>query len=440
MAIMVRRLHLWRLNQLPYLYRGSVQASSPIEDEGCLTKGSHVFGVPYSFHCTTNQATPISSLTSVPEACQQTPSNNPMTQHTIIPDETYPHTPRFGPCFSNPEHPVFGQQILSKPLFNLEPHFGTDASLNESSSGDQRPYRGLEVSVHQDLKHLNRKKRPTLSRSSGATLGSIVKPSGVKCDEHGCTKHFTTPKHLTLHKESHLEKEPFACWIPECHCTFSHSDNLRVHYKRLHAKRESFRRPFPHVGETNPDHNPKVFHNESLPHVNGNSHHQYSSFQVGSGDNPSYAPSVSDSSITSVAPQSTPVNVLGGTTTDSCSYPSKNTIFRFPASVTVSLVHHSTEAMHQTQNQATAPPKDAHQNKPYVCSTCYSAFSRPSQLRIHSRSHTDVKPFRCAYVGCGKSFSVRSNANRHVRDMHRNRPGRGRLQSNSCTMETSTVS
>jgi uncharacterized Zn-finger protein len=58
----------------------------------------------------------------------------------------------------------------------------------------------------------------------------------------------------------------------------------------------------------------------------------------------------------------------------------------------------------------------------YVCRTCHKAFSRPSSLRIHSHSHTGEKPFRCAHVGCGKAFSVRSNMKRHERGCHSGRP------------------
>lgn len=54
----------------------------------------------------------------------------------------------------------------------------------------------------------------------------------------------------------------------------------------------------------------------------------------------------------------------------------------------------------------------------YICQTCNNAFSRPSSLRIHSRSHTGEKPFKCPHAGYGKAFSVRSNMQRHESGCH----------------------
>ncbi|KAJ5199006.1 hypothetical protein N7491_000430 [Penicillium cf. griseofulvum] len=51
----------------------------------------------------------------------------------------------------------------------------------------------------------------------------------------------------------------------------------------------------------------------------------------------------------------------------------------------------------------------------YICRTCRKAFSCPFWLRTHFHSHTREKSFRCTHPGCGKSFSVRSNMNRHGR-------------------------
>lgn len=80
--------------------------------------------------------------------------------------------------------------------------------------------------------------------------------------------------------------------------------------------------------------------------------------------------------------------------------------------------HHSTEAMHQTHNQATALSQTGQQSILFFCSVCNKGFSRRSPLRVHSRSHTGEKPFWCSYAGCGKTFSIGSNAKRHEKNVH----------------------
>lgn len=50
----------------------------------------------------------------------------------------------------------------------------------------------------------------------------------------------------------------------------------------------------------------------------------------------------------------------------------------------------------------------------YTCPQCFKTFSRPSNLKIHSYSHTGERPFVCSARGCGRSFSVRSNLRRHM--------------------------
>ncbi|KAI0266523.1 hypothetical protein BC834DRAFT_788584, partial [Gloeopeniophorella convolvens] len=49
------------------------------------------------------------------------------------------------------------------------------------------------------------------------------------------------------------------------------------------------------------------------------------------------------------------------------------------------------------------------------CSICSKAFPRPSGLRTHMNSHSGDKPYRCPVQSCAKSFTVRSNAKRHIR-------------------------
>ncbi|KAF8193770.1 hypothetical protein BJ912DRAFT_960424 [Pholiota molesta] len=53
--------------------------------------------------------------------------------------------------------------------------------------------------------------------------------------------------------------------------------------------------------------------------------------------------------------------------------------------------------------------------KLHRCPECQKAFPRPSGLRTHMNIHTKEKPFNCEYPGCERSFSVVSNAKRHMR-------------------------
>ncbi|KAL0956681.1 hypothetical protein HGRIS_002809 [Hohenbuehelia grisea] len=51
----------------------------------------------------------------------------------------------------------------------------------------------------------------------------------------------------------------------------------------------------------------------------------------------------------------------------------------------------------------------------YECDICKKRFYRPSGLKIHLASHSDVKPYVCPVEGCGRSFGVLSNMRRHAR-------------------------
>ncbi|KAF9522872.1 hypothetical protein CPB83DRAFT_776373, partial [Crepidotus variabilis] len=53
--------------------------------------------------------------------------------------------------------------------------------------------------------------------------------------------------------------------------------------------------------------------------------------------------------------------------------------------------------------------------KMHRCLECQKEFPRPSGLRTHMNMHTKEKPFPCTYPGCSRTFSVVSNAKRHMR-------------------------
>ncbi|KAL0069240.1 hypothetical protein AAF712_003603 [Marasmius tenuissimus] len=54
-------------------------------------------------------------------------------------------------------------------------------------------------------------------------------------------------------------------------------------------------------------------------------------------------------------------------------------------------------------------------SKMHQCEVCHKFFPRPSGLKTHMNTHNNLKPFACEYPGCNRSFTVRSNARRHLR-------------------------
>ncbi|KDR71834.1 hypothetical protein GALMADRAFT_253606 [Galerina marginata CBS 339.88] len=53
--------------------------------------------------------------------------------------------------------------------------------------------------------------------------------------------------------------------------------------------------------------------------------------------------------------------------------------------------------------------------KMHRCPECHKEFPRPSGLKTHMNIHTKEKPYACTYPGCSRTFSVVSNAKRHMR-------------------------
>ncbi|GAW08919.1 c2h2 conidiation transcription factor [Lentinula edodes] len=65
-------------------------------------------------------------------------------------------------------------------------------------------------------------------------------------------------------------------------------------------------------------------------------------------------------------------------------------------------------------NEPTAAVKKK-KAKMHACKLCGKNFPRPSGLKTHMNAHNNHKPFSCAYPGCERTFTVRSNAKRHLR-------------------------
>ncbi|KAM3958387.1 uncharacterized protein ACR2FA_007624 [Aphomia sociella] len=58
--------------------------------------------------------------------------------------------------------------------------------------------------------------------------------------------------------------------------------------------------------------------------------------------------------------------------------------------------------------------------RPYPCSVCFKAFKSKGALDRHFRSHTGVKPYECEV--CGKAFGQSNSRKLHVRTVHLRQP------------------
>jgi len=57
--------------------------------------------------------------------------------------------------------------------------------------------------------------------------------------------------------------------------------------------------------------------------------------------------------------------------------------------------------------------------RPYTCTVCDAKFARSSTLKIHSHTHTGLKPHKCPYLSCGRKFSERGNMKTHMKIHYR---------------------
>uniref|UniRef100_UPI0001751721 HUMAN ENHANCER-BINDING PROTEIN MBP-1 n=1 Tax=Homo sapiens TaxID=9606 RepID=UPI0001751721 len=49
----------------------------------------------------------------------------------------------------------------------------------------------------------------------------------------------------------------------------------------------------------------------------------------------------------------------------------------------------------------------------YICEECGIRAKKPSMLKKHIRTHTDVRPYHCTY--CNFSFKTKGNLTKHMK-------------------------
>ncbi|KAG6917114.1 hypothetical protein DXG01_003780 [Tephrocybe rancida] len=145
-----------------------------------------------------------------------------------------------------------------------------------------------------------------------------------------------------------------------------------------------------------------AIYNADSPHDLGNSHHSPTMSSIPMRNNMSTGAGDELASLLVVSGESTLVNSSDTTVFSSYEYPDQRN--RDAAASPTSSVADDV-----------VPPVKKKKSKMHQCEVCGKMFPRPSGLKTHMNTHNNLKPFPCGFEGCSRTFTVRSNAKRHLR-------------------------
>uniref|UniRef100_A0A3P9HB79 Homeotic protein spalt-major n=1 Tax=Oryzias latipes TaxID=8090 RepID=A0A3P9HB79_ORYLA len=218
-----------------------------------------------------------------------------------------------------------------------------------------------------------------------------------------CAKVFGSDSALQIHLRSHTGERPFKCNI--CGNRFSTKGNLKVHFQRHKDK-------YPHV-QMNPFPVPEYLDN--VPTSSG--------IPYGMSIPPEKPASSWLDSKPVVAPLpaglglslSSSVASTGG----SCDFTGASQTLKADELHLPHMCSSTAGTSETSKLQQLVENIDKKIAEPNQCTLCQRVLSCQSALRMHYRTHTGERPFRCRV--CGRAFTTRGNLKTHV-DIHRENP------------------